>query len=110
MRRMKRLEDYVVTVPDYPEPGIMFRDITGILQDKDGLHLAITEIEKLIGDVDFDLVLGPESRGFIFGCPVATNMKLPVADSLRLVAVSVMSKYKAGNISSGDGYSRFNVP
>ena len=68
---MKKLEDYVITVPDYPEPGIMFRDITSILQDKDGLHLAINQIQELIGDVDFDLVLGPESRGFIFGVPVA---------------------------------------
>ena len=71
---MKKLEDYVVTIPDFPEPGVMFRDVTSILQDKDGLNLAIKEIERLIGDVDFDLVLGPESRGFIFGVPIAYNM------------------------------------
>ena len=96
MRRMKRLEDYVVTVPDYPEPGIMFRDITGILQDKDGLNLAINEIEKLIGDVDFDLVLGPESRGFIFGVPIAYNMNkgfVPVRKKGKLPRETVSMAY-----------------
>ena len=96
VKRMKKLEDYVVTVPDYPEPGIMFRDITGILQDKDGLNLAINEIEKLIGDVDFDLVLGPESRGFIFGVPIAYNMNkgfVPVRKKGKLPRETVSMAY-----------------
>ncbi len=68
---MKQLEDYVTTIPDFPKKGIMFRDITTILSDKDGLKMAVDGlIEKLKG-VDFDLVLGSESRGFIFGTPVA---------------------------------------
>lgn len=68
---MKKLEDYVTSIPDFPEPGIIFRDVTTILQDADGLHLAIDSILDMIKDVDYDLVLGPESRGFIFGVPVA---------------------------------------
>ena len=93
---MKKLEDYVVTIPDFPEPGVMFRDVTSILQDKDGLNLAIKEIERLIGDVDFDLVLGAESRGFIFGVPVAYNMNkgfIPVRKKGKLPCETVEMDY-----------------
>lgn len=68
---MKKLEDYVVTIPDFPEPGIMFRDITSVIQDPDGLKLAVDELVARVKDLDFDVVVGPESRGFIFGVPVA---------------------------------------
>ena len=94
---MKKLEDYVVTIPDFPEPGVMFRDVTSILQDKDGLNLAIKEIERLIGDVDFDLVLGPESRGFIFGVPIAYNMNkgfIPVRKKGKLPRETVSMAYE----------------
>ena len=64
---MKKLEDYVITIPDFPEKGIMFRDVTGILQDADGLALAIDEYKKMLEDVDFDVIVGAESRGFVFG-------------------------------------------
>ncbi len=67
----KQLEEYVVTIPDFPEPGIMFRDITSVIQDPDGLKLAVDRLTDLVRDLDFDLVVGPESRGFIFGVPVA---------------------------------------
>lgn len=94
--KMKELKDYVVTIPDFPEPGIMFRDVTSILQDKDGLHLAIKEIERLIGDVEYDLVLGPESRGFIFGVPIAYNMNkgfIPVRKKGKLPRETVSMEY-----------------
>lgn len=68
---MKKLEDYVLSIPDFPEPGIIFRDITSVLQDADGLNLAIDTMNDLVKDVDFDVVVGPESRGFIFGTPIA---------------------------------------
>lgn len=68
---MKKLEEYVRSIPDFPEPGIIFRDVTSILQDADGLHLAVDGILKMLEGVDFDVVIGPESRGFIFGVPVA---------------------------------------
>ena len=67
----KKLEEYVVTIPDFPEPGIMFRDITSVIQDPDGLRLAVDGLAGLLKDTDYDLVVGPESRGFIFGVPVA---------------------------------------
>ena len=70
---MKRLEDYVISIPDFPEEGIMFRDITSVLQDPDGFKLAIDEMMDLVKDLDFDVVLGAESRGFIFSAPIAYN-------------------------------------
>lgn len=74
---MKKIEDYVVTIPDFPEPGIMFRDVTSVLVDPDGLKLAVDEMEKKLDGVDFDAFVGLESRGFLFGMPMAYNMHKP---------------------------------
>ena len=74
---MKKLEEYIRNIPDFPEPGIIFRDVTSVLQDADGLHLAIDTMQDLIKDLEFDVVVGPESRGFIFGTPIAYNNHKP---------------------------------
>ena len=74
---MKKIDEYVRSIPDFPEPGIIFRDITSILQDADGLHLAIDSLQDLIKDVDVDVIVGAESRGFIFGMPMAYNLHKP---------------------------------
>ena len=74
---MKKLEEYVISIPDFPKKGIIFRDVTGILQDADGVQLAIDSITGMLEGVDFDVVVGPESRGFIFGMPVAYNLHKP---------------------------------
>lgn len=74
---MKRIEDYVRSIPDFPEEGIIFRDVTSVLQDADGLHLAIDLMQEKIKDIEFDVVVGPESRGFIFGVPIAYNLHKP---------------------------------
>lgn len=74
---MKKIEDYVRSIPDFPEEGIIFRDVTSVLQDADGLHLAISSMEDKVKDWDFDVVVGPESRGFIFGVPIAYNLHKP---------------------------------
>jgi len=74
---MKKLEDYVVSIPDYPEPGIIFRDVTSILQDADGLKLAIDSLQEKLEGLDFDVLAGTESRGFIFGMPIAYNLHKP---------------------------------
>lgn len=71
---MKKLEDYVTIIPDFPEPGVIFRDITTVIQDGDGLRLAIDDMQSKLDGIDFDLVLGAESRGFIFGMPIAYNL------------------------------------
>ncbi|MCR4652318.1 MAG: adenine phosphoribosyltransferase [Eubacterium sp.] len=74
---MKELKDYVVTIPDFPEPGIMFRDVTSILADAEGLKLAIDSLQKLLEGIDCDIIAGTESRGFIFGMPLAYNLHKP---------------------------------
>ena len=74
---MKKIEEYVRSIPDFPEPGIIFRDVTSILQDADGLALAIDLMQEKLKGVEFDLVVGPESRGFIFGVPIAYNLHKP---------------------------------
>jgi adenine phosphoribosyltransferase len=74
---MKKMEDYVRSIPDFPEPGIIFRDVTSVLQDADGLHMAIDKMQELLADTEFDVLAGAESRGFIFGMPIAYNLHKP---------------------------------
>ena len=74
---MKKLEEYVRSIPDFPEKGIIFRDVTSILQDADGLALAIDSMQALLDGPDFDVIVGTESRGFIFGVPIAYNLHKP---------------------------------
>ena len=76
---MKELKDYVISIPDFPEKGIIFRDITGILQEADGVQLSINMLQDFIKDLDFDVIAGTESRGFVFGMPLAYNLKKPFA-------------------------------
>ena len=76
---MKKVEDYVRSIPDFPEPGIIFRDVTTILKD-----------------ADFDLVVGPESRGFIFGVPVAYAMHkgfIPIRKKGKLPCETISEEY-----------------
>ena len=74
---MKKLEEYVVSIPDFPEEGIIFRDVTSVLQDAEGLQLAIDTMQGMVKDLEYYVVAGPESRGFIFGTPIAYNNKKP---------------------------------
>ena len=74
---MKKIEEYVRSIPDFPEPGIIFRDITSVLQDADGLQLAIDSMQDCLKDIDVDVIAGTESRGFIFGVPIAYNLHKP---------------------------------
>lgn len=74
---MKKIEEYVRSIPDFPEEGIIFRDVTSILQDADGLALAIDSMQEMLRDVEADVIVGTESRGFIFGVPIAYNLHKP---------------------------------
>lgn len=94
---MKKLEEYVTSIPDFPEPGIIFRDITTILQDGDGLHQAIEQLVGMVDGLDFDLVVGPESRGFIFGVPVAYALHkgfVPVRKKGKLPRETISASYE----------------
>lgn len=93
---MKELKDYVRTIPDFPEKGVMFRDITSVLQDAEGLRLAIDSMQALVKDLDFDVIAGSESRGFIFGTPIAYNLKKPfvlIRKKGKLPAATVSADY-----------------
>ena len=93
---MKKLEEYVRSIPEFPEPGIIFRDITTILQDPDGLHLAIQSMQDKLKDTEFDVVVGTESRGFIFGVPIAYNLHkafVPVRKKGKLPCETVSMEY-----------------
>ena len=74
---MKELKDYIRSIPDFPKPGIIFRDVTTILSDPDGFQLAIDEVKKMLEGLDFDVIVGAESRGFIFGAPLALEFHKP---------------------------------
>lgn len=94
---MKKLEEYVRSIPDFPEPGIIFRDVTSILQDADGLHLAINGLMDMLKDVEYDVVVGPESRGFIFGVPVAYEAHksfVPVRKQGKLPCETISAEYE----------------
>ncbi len=93
---MKKVEDYIRTIPDFPEPGIMFRDVTSILQSAEGLKLAIDEMIRLLDGVEFDVIAGAESRGFIFGVPIAYAMGkpfVPVRKAGKLPCETVSKSY-----------------
>ena len=93
----KKVEDYVRSIPDFPEPGIIFRDVTSVIQSPEGLKLAIDGITDLIGDTEFDVVVGPESRGFIFGVPVAYNIGkgfVPVRKKGKLPCETISADYE----------------
>lgn len=74
----KKIEDYVRSIPDFPEEGVIFRDVTSILQNADGFALAIDSLQELLDGLDVDVIAGTESRGFIFGAPIAYNLYKPL--------------------------------
>lgn len=92
----KSIEEYVRSIPDFPEEGIIFRDVTSILENAEGLHLAIDLMQEKIQDVDFDVIVGPESRGFIFGMPLAYNLQkafIPVRKKGKLPCETIEIEY-----------------
>ena len=94
---LKPIEEYVRSIVDFPEPGIIFRDVTSILEDADGLHLAIDLMQEKLEGLDFDVVVGPESRGFIFGVPIAYALGksfIPVRKAGKLPCETVSMEYE----------------
>lgn len=94
---MKKIEEYVRTIPDFPEQGIMFRDITSILQDPEGLKLAIDLMIEQLNGVDFDIIAGTESRGFMFGMPIAYALGkafIPIRKKGKLPCETISADYE----------------
>ena len=93
---MKKIEEYVRSIPDFPEKGIIFRDVTTVLQDAEGLKLAIDSMIRLLDGVEFDVVAGTESRGFILGVPIAYALGkpfVPIRKKGKLPCETVSAKY-----------------
>lgn len=92
----KSVEEYIRSIPDFPEPGIIFRDITSVLQDADGLRLAIDQMQAYIDPDKVDVIAGTESRGFLFGAPIAYNLHKPfvlIRKKGKLPCATVSKKY-----------------
>lgn len=90
------LKEKIREIPDFPEKGVLFRDVTTLLKDAEGLHEAVDLIQKELEGVEFDAVLGPESRGFIFGMPISYNLKkgfIPVRKKGKLPAEVISREY-----------------
>lgn len=93
---MKKIEEYVTSIPDFPKEGIIFRDVTSVLESGEGFQLAIDEMNKHLEGIDYDLVVGTESRGFIFGAPLAYMNKkgfIPVRKKGKLPRETVEASY-----------------
>jgi adenine phosphoribosyltransferase len=64
-------KDYIRVIPDYPQPGIRFKDITTLLNNGSAYKAAIDALKALVKDLEIDLIAGPEARGFVIGAPLA---------------------------------------
>ena len=93
---MKNLDNYVKAIPDFPKPGILFRDVTGILESPDGFQLTLDKAVGILSDVEFDLVAAPESRGFIFGAALADRFRtafVPIRKPGKLPRETISESY-----------------
>ena len=93
---MKNLNNYVKAIPDFPKPGILFRDVTGILESPDGFQLALDMTVGVLAAVEFDLVAAPESRGFIFGAALADRFRtafVPIRKPGKLPRETISESY-----------------
>lgn len=91
-----KLEDLIRDIVDFPEKGVVFKDITPLIQSAEGLHEAINRMQEGLKDLDFDIVVGPESRGFLFGVPIAYNLNkgfVPVRKPGKLPYKTVSQDY-----------------
>lgn len=91
-------KQYIADIPDFPEKGIIFRDVTPLLKDQSAYKESIQEIAKWIKNlnVNVDVIAGPESRGFIFGCPVAYEVEagfVPVRKPGKLPRETISEEY-----------------
>jgi adenine phosphoribosyltransferase len=70
------LKDYIANVPDFPKKGIQFKDITPLIGDGKAFKHATNLFVKFTQEINADIIVGPDARGFIFGCPVATQLEI----------------------------------
>jgi adenine phosphoribosyltransferase len=91
------IKSYIRTIPDYPKEGIMFRDITSLLQNALGLKLAINQLTERYKNFQIDKVVGIEARGFIIGTPLAINLGVgfvPIRKKGKLPYTTISEEYE----------------
>ena len=71
------LKKYIRSIPDYPKKGILFRDITTLIKDKEAFKNCIDQMSKILGKIEYDKIAAIESRGFIFASPLSYNLSKP---------------------------------
>jgi adenine phosphoribosyltransferase len=89
-------KDYIRVIPDFPQPGIRFKDITTLLKDGKAYQAAIDSIKELVKDLQIDVVAGPEARGFVIGAPLALALGVgfvPIRKSGKLPGETVEASY-----------------
>ena len=90
------LKKYIADIPDFPEPGVLFRDVTPLLADKDAYQESVRLLAEFGKDKNVDVIAGPEARGFLFGCPVAYKVNagfVPVRKPGKLPRETVSASY-----------------
>jgi len=90
------LKDYVANVPNFPKEGIQFKDITPLMADGKAFGVACDELKKFAKDLGAEVIAGPESRGFIFGCPVSKDLGIgfvPIRKPNKLPRETVSESY-----------------
>lgn len=90
------IEDYIRDIPDFPKQGILFKDITPLLADPDGLRQAIDALADLVDPSEYDTIVGIESRGFIFGTALAYKLNkgfIPVRKPGKLPSATASVTY-----------------
>lgn len=93
---MSDLKEYITDIPDFPEKGIIFHDITSLLQSGEGFHKAIDGLMDKLEGVNFDAVMGLDARGFLFGAPIAylrNKSFVPVRKKGKLPRDTVSAEY-----------------
>ena len=96
-RDAQKLAECVRAIPDFPKPGILFRDVTGIFDTAEGFRLSIDLLVKALDGVAFDLIVAPESRGFIFGAALADRLQkafVPIRKPGKLPRETISENYQ----------------
>lgn len=91
-----QFKNFIREIPDYPKPGISFKDITTLLQNGDTYKTAIESLKELVGDKKIDVIAGPEARGFVVGAPLAYALGVgfvPIRKSGKLPAETIEEGY-----------------
>lgn len=91
------LEDYIAAIEDFPSEGILFRDVTPLLQDPKAFKYACDKLIDYAKKIKADVIVGPESRGFIFGTPISYALNIgfvPVRKPNKLPRATASIKYE----------------